>query len=367
MTRIVTRPTNQPNQMQTTIYKKDTSGNTRYLNVYTIGAEMIQESGIIGTDSPITHSKICKAKNTGKSNETTPEQQADQEGESKISDKLTEGYFRSIGELESSVVILPMLAKSFKDEKEKIEWNKTWVQPKLDGMRCLAHIKNGNVTLISRQGKAISNMEHIEKSLSSISVNVILDGELYIEGENFQNNMRSIKKYQEGISERVKFHVYDVVVDKPFSERSKSIPMYVNGDHLVVVETHQIKNEDELKEHHQMFISKGYEGSIVRWGDETYKTNGRSSNLLKYKDFLDIACKIVDVEPSESRPEWGTPVLEHNGKLFRAGMKFSHEERKEFLVNKNNYIGTIAEIRFFEYSMDGIPRFPVCFGFRLDK
>ena len=126
MTRIVTKPTNhnQP-QMLTTIYKKDTSGNTRYLKVYTIGAEMIQESGIIGTDSPITHSKICKAKNTGKSNETTPEQQADQEGESKISDKLTEGYFRSIGELESSVVILPMLAKSFKDEKEKIEWNKT--------------------------------------------------------------------------------------------------------------------------------------------------------------------------------------------------------------------------------------------------
>ena len=109
--------------MQTTIYKKDTSGNTRYLKVYTIGAEMIQESGIIGTDSPITHSKICKSKNVGKANETTPEQQAEQEGESKISDKLTEGYFRSIGELESSVVILH-LAKSSRT-KRKNRMNKT--------------------------------------------------------------------------------------------------------------------------------------------------------------------------------------------------------------------------------------------------
>ena len=48
-------------------------------------------------------------------------------------------------------------------------------------------------------------------------------------------------------------------------------------------------------------------------------------------------------------------------------MKFSHKEREEILTNKVDYIGKIAEVRFFEYSEDGIPRFPVCHGFRLDK
>ena len=48
-------------------------------------------------------------------------------------------------------------------------------------------------------------------------------------------------------------------------------------------------------------------------------------------------------------------------------MKFSHKEREEMLTNKSDYIGMIAEIRFFEYTDDGIPRFPVCYGFRLDK
>ena len=29
--------------------------------------------------------------------------------------------------------------------------------------------------------------------------------------------------------------------------------------------------------------------------------------------------------------------------------------------------GKTAEIRFFEYTDDGLPRFPVCVGIRLDK
>ena len=48
-------------------------------------------------------------------------------------------------------------------------------------------------------------------------------------------------------------------------------------------------------------------------------------------------------------------------------MKFSHAEREEILINKENYIGKTAEIRFFEYTEDGIPRFPVAVGIRLDK
>ena len=48
-------------------------------------------------------------------------------------------------------------------------------------------------------------------------------------------------------------------------------------------------------------------------------------------------------------------------------MKFSHAEREEILKNKNRYIGQTGEIRFFEFTDDGVPRFPVCVGFRLDK
>lgn len=126
---------------------------------------------------------------------------------------------------------------------------------------------------------------------------------------------------------------------------------------------------EELIKYHAKFISEGYEGTMVRWGKEGYKVNGRSANLLKYKDFLDATYKVIDVIPSESRPEQGVVscYCEKTKMSFQTGMKFSHEEREEILTNKTNYIGKTAEIRFFEYTDSGIPRFPVCVGFRLDK
>jgi hypothetical protein len=44
----------------------------------------------------------------------------------------------------------------------------------------------------------------------------------------------------------------------------------------------------------------------------------------------------------------------------------SHEDRKELLKNKQNYIGKTAEVRFFEWTDEGNPRFPIMVGIRLD-
>ena len=43
--------------------------------------------------------------------------------------------------------------------------------------------------------------------------------------------------------------------------------------------------------------------------------------------------------------------------------------KKEFMIIEAglSHIGQTAEVRFFEYTDGGIPRFPVCVGFRLDK
>ena len=48
-------------------------------------------------------------------------------------------------------------------------------------------------------------------------------------------------------------------------------------------------------------------------------------------------------------------------------MKFSHADRMAILADKDHYIGMMAEVRFFEFSDGGTPRFPVCVRFRLDK
>ena len=116
-------------------------------------------------------------------------------------------------------------------------------------------------------------------------------------------------------------------------------------NHCDLVTTHKIVNEHQLKEIHVSHIGSGFEGTMVRWGLKPYKLNGRSENLLKYKDFKDLDAIIIDIEPAERRPEWGIPVLKFGDKTFKAGLRFSHEDRREFLSNKNNYIGETAKIR----------------------
>ena len=84
-------------------------------------------------------------------------------------------------------------------------------------------------------------------------------------------------------------------------------------NNIKLVFTKKINNKKELQEYHQKFLSEGYEGSIIRWGNEGYKPNGRSSNLLKYKDFSDIAIIIHDVVPSEVVPEHGQFIFYWKG------------------------------------------------------
>jgi DNA ligase-1 len=337
----------------------------RFITISTRENLIIQESGIVGSDNPVTNESECIGKNIGKTNETTPQEQAILEAEAKVKKKLEEGYYETPEEAKGGDLVLPMLAKDFKKEEKKVVYP-VCVQPKLDGMRCL---KTKEV-LVSRKNKPIVSMNHIGEELLEWADT--FDGELYAHGESFQRNMELIKKYRPGESEQVKYHVYDMVLPNAgFMDRYiilKTIIDNGNLQHVELVPTKIVNSKEELLEAHKEYLEQGYEGTMVRWGKEGYQINKRSSCLLKFKDFIDIACEIVDVKPSEKRSDQGSFICKlEDGRTFGCGMRFSHDQKKDILINKDQYIGQVAEIRFFEFSDDGIPRFPVCVGLRLDK
>lgn len=347
----------------TKIYKKDSKGKIRVLHVHVNEADLIQESGLV--DGKLTiHRSTCTGKNIGRSNETTPEQQAILEATSKIETKMSTGYFKTQQEAEDEVVILPMLANDYNKYKDKVKFP-CYAQPKLDGMRALG----SGLKIISRKGKDIDTVDHIQQELTALGFAGYIDGELYAHGKNFQENMRLIKKYRAGETEEVKYHVYDMVLNLPFTQREENLKILARGcKHIVMVPTYIINDEASLKIMHQKFLSEGYEGTIVRHSNANYGVNKRDQQLLKYKDFIDEVYEVVDVVPSEKNPEQGVVHCKlTDGRTFGCGMKFSHKEREEILVNKADYIGQMSETRFFEFSEDGIPRFPVCHGFRLDN
>lgn len=342
------------------LYKKDSKGKLRELDIYADDGHLYQVSGLVD-GKKVTNSKLCKPKNVGKKNETTSIQQAQKEAESLITKKLSEGYFKTIKEAENYYVILPMLAKVYNKEKHKIDWSKpVFVQPKLDGMRCHGYKDK----MLSRKNKEIDTLNHIQQTLKNINSNYILDGELYAHGLSFQENMKLIKKYREKESEKIKYHVYDLVMNESFEVRYDTLMRLVNDiDDIELVPTYRITSESEMLEYHKKFLSQGYEGTIIRWGKAGYESNKRSSHLLKYKDFKDMTAIVKDIIPMDAYPKQGLVVCDE----FIATPKMSHKEKEELLANKDKYIGQIAEIRYFEETDDGKPRFPVCVGFRLDK
>lgn len=209
------------NEYSKTVYKTDTKGKLRFLTVSSDNGYLVQESGIVGGKSTPKRS-LCKAKNVGRANETTPEEQARLEAKSKIETKMSTGYFESIEEAKATEVILPMLAKSYDKEKKKVVFP-CFVQRKLDGMRVLVVKKKGQVTLMSRKGKEIETLQHINKAFEDPRIpDNTYDGEAYSLGlGSFQEQMKAIKKYTKGVTEKININIYDVVLDKPYFERLK--------------------------------------------------------------------------------------------------------------------------------------------------
>lgn len=370
--------------MKRTIYKTDSKGRLRYIAYSTDGDILVQESGLVDTDSPTVNRKQCHPKNIGKSNETSGEQQAELELEAKVTKKLKTEYFETIQEAQNQKVILPMLAKKYKDEKHKIgnfidENNHIYIQPKLDGYRCMAVIEHGGVTLWSRSNREITTMDHIREQLEYLP-DGIYDGELYTHGLTFQQISKRIKKDRGDSTKLIQYHMYDMLLDLPFKVRMETLAAnYERGfkrayeesvdmGNLILVPTTRIRQEFIVKQMHDTYVEEGYEGMMVRWGDYPYKTNGRSDSLLKFKIMEDLTLVIIDIEPNEADPTQGTPIVKlDNGTLVRCNVKGSHEERRELLSNKQNYIGLKAEIRFFGYTDDGSLRHPTYYGIRDDK
>lgn len=350
------------------LYKKDTKGKIRQLEIYAEWGMLYQYSGLVDWKQ-VEHAKQCDYKNKWKANERNPIEQSEFEADALITKKLREWYFKTIEEAENEIVILPMLAHSYDKYKDKIDYDNCYVQPKLDGMRCLAIIKDGKCKLMSRKGVEIETMNHIVKVLEDNVVwDMILDWELYCHGQSFQENMKLIKKYRKDKSELVSFHIYDAIDKNPYFIRAKIIKWINKLEYIENVPTRKIENVKELSDVHWLNLELWYEWTMIRHGIKGYKKNGRSDQLLKYKDFIDETFEVTWIIPMEVYKDQGIIICKmERERHFLATPKMSHEERRELLKNKDDYIGQTAEVRFFEYTDDGFPRFPICVWFRLDK
>lgn len=277
--------------------------------------------------------------------------------------------------------VRPMLADSFEKRLGKNVTFPAHIQPKLDGMRALAFWDGDQVEILSRSGKSfreIGSVEHIAKAVEQIlPKGLVLDGEIYAHGKDFQTNTKLLKKYRPGESEALVLHAYDLIdlthLDQPWSERHQNLLLFSEnftpGGPLEVVPTDSVGSQDEVYAQQAAYIEAGYEGAIVRLLDAPYELGKRSNSLLKVKSFVDEEFKIISVTDGVGKFEGCAiiRVVTPEGKEFDVTPKGTMEERAEMYQQRESLIGQLLKVQFFEKSQDGIPRFPVGLGVRMPE
>ena len=363
-----------------TLYAKDREERVRVWDLWVeeISSKVcniVSSHGLDAGKKQIDTIEITTGKNLGRANETTSKEQAISDAQSKWNSKIDKGYAESISTIPED--ILPMLAKRYDqgNNKEKITYP-CYVQPKLDGVRCLAKRVKGVIEFISRKGKQYQTLTHIEKELKEImDVAEVFDGEIYIHGENFQDIISAVKNVKHKSttlidSNRLEYHIYDLAdKTKSFRDRYDLLESKFKGKkfkYLKLVRTGVMTSEKGIKPYHRLFVDDGYEGLIIRNMKGKYEFNVRSNNLQKYKEFFDEEFEIIGAKEGIGRFKGCATFtcITKSKKSFDCNMKCSYDKKKHYWKYRNDYIGQLLTVRYQEKSKDKIPRFPVGIAIR---
>lgn len=330
-------------------------------------AAIVTEYGYEDGETQYTRVLVEKGKNVGRSNETTPFQQACSEAESKWNKKKDKKYVEDRKDLKRDQKILPMLAHNFKKRSHDVKWP-AFVQPKLNGIRCLAQkVGNLNIVYHSRGGKEFTTLDHLTKWLSStMETGDILDGELFTQKLTFQEIVAAVKRAKtvDPNIHKVGYWVYDCVrLEETFSERNRHLLGQLPKDFgpIVTVPTLEAKDEKAMQKLHAQFMQAGYEGTIIRNKQGRYRCDYRSPDLQKYKDFIDEEFEIIGGKEGVGRAK-GTIIWTcktEDGKPFDVRPKGAEEQRRLWWKNLHQYLGKRLTVRYQNRSDDNIPIFPV--------
>lgn len=303
----------------------------------------------------------------------TLEKQAELMAVSKWNNKK-KSYWKSIEEAQRAGTELtqggyaPMLAHNC---PQNIDFNNYWfIQPKLDGTRCISRKIDGEVQLFSRKGLPIASVPHINRSLNKLMEDgEIFDGELYQHGKDFNESSGKIRAKDHDTTD-IDYWVYDfprirgLTEKAPYEQRASDLIMeqMTRGTNIVITPTVKVNNWSDIKNYHDQVVEDGFEGAILRNPKMGYE-NKRSKNLLKYKEFEDSEFAIIGFTEGKgslegaigsficaTMPDW---------KVFHAKLKAPVAELKRLYQNPTEFMDRYLTVKYQGLSSDGIPRFPV--------
>ena len=294
------------------------------------------------------------------------------------------------------------LAHPYEKHADKVK-SAFYLTIKLDGHRTLAfvEVRDGKVFDVkfrTRKGHEIFGLSEIRNDITSWlnndvfsgDVSIVLDGEITIldDGDDdvFQKTSKIIRT--DGEKTGLKFHVFDWISQKEFFD-GDSVESYKNRRAVLDMMFRKVNSEiahvlnvpvlyhgddiNEIAKWSNWATDNGHEGIMLNTGSGLYKTK-RTSDLLKVKKFhnADVKCVDVFIGGGKYSNTLGGITIDYKSNLVNVGSGLTDEERDYYWNNKDEIIGKIVDIQFFEESTnqkdDGISlRFPTFKSVRSDK
>lgn len=285
-----------------------------------------------------------------------------------------------------------MLAESYFKQKENyINGREFIITQKLDGNRLIIIKESDEIKFYTRQGKEMTGLIEIEKDMKELPNGFAYDGELISENPNnlpsdelFTITMKEARK--KGIKKGLVFNCFDIIPLEDFNKGICKIPCIERKSNLNSI----LKNKKLNYITEVPILYKGTdEGEIIKWirwakenemegiminlSESPYECK-RSKYILKGKVFQDVDLKVVDYQEGKGnlKNTLGALIVEYKNNTVAVGSGYTLEERNNIWNNKNNIIGKIITVQYFEEIKDkktGLYslRFPVFKQLRNDK
>ena len=255
------------------------------------------------------------------------------------------------------------------------------VEPKLDGLRCVAVKHGGEVTMFTRNGNVLETLPRIKSALEKAPWDdFVLDGEAL--GADWNESASVVMSHKKGKDDSgMIFHVFDALhfsdwrdqrSDLGLKDRVDLVAELVGqvGSPVFQVPGRLVNNKEELLKAYMTDTDAGYEGIMLKDLDAPYLFK-RSSNIRKMKPVATYEGIIVGnyegKRGSKREGLWGGfEVVLPNGVVTRVAGGFTDKLKSEINMDPESWIGRVVEMEGQPdpltgdgLTKDGKVRFPV--------
>jgi len=260
----------------------------------------------------------------------------------------------------------------------------TWYcSRKLDGIRCIAIIRDGKIKFFSRNGKEFETLGVVQDRIEALGLtDCVLDGEICLMKEDGSDDFQGILKEIQRKNHTIKnprYWIFDVLTLEEFDSTSGEVPLAdrlarlnIGKDPVLAsLPQYLIETEDDFEKFKERAKSFGWEGLILR--QNIGYEGKRSKGMLKIKEFFDAEYTVESVIMEDQRiivdgqekveEVLSAVIIRHKGDPVRVGSGFNLNERRKYYADPNLILGKTITVQYFEETVDqegrNSLRFPV--------